>query len=118
MITIGDTEAHILGNLNPLAILQIIGLVDREKSVLYPNQALPPPVYTNISKLQAAAQRGVVGVKKDASSSAAATGSSAASSNGTAKPRRAESPPMYDTHQSDWFGSLSAQIRQSVESRN
>lgn len=29
MITIGDTEAHILGNLNPLAILQIIGLVDR-----------------------------------------------------------------------------------------
>lgn len=69
--------------------------------MLYPNQALPPPVYTNISKLQAAAQRGVVGVKKDASSSAAATGSStAASSNGTAKSRRAESPPMYDTHQS------------------
>ncbi len=33
-----------------------------EKSMLFPNQALPPPVYTNFSQLQAAAQR-IPGVK-------------------------------------------------------
>uniref|UniRef100_A0A5K3FJC6 IMD domain-containing protein n=1 Tax=Mesocestoides corti TaxID=53468 RepID=A0A5K3FJC6_MESCO len=38
------------------------GSTAMEKSTLYPNQSLPPPVYTNISKLQAAAQR-AVGVK-------------------------------------------------------
>ncbi len=38
--------------------------IDRlvEKSMLFPNQALPPPVYTNFSQLQAAAQR-IPGVK-------------------------------------------------------
>ncbi|EUB61709.1 hypothetical protein EGR_03523 [Echinococcus granulosus] len=53
-----------------------------EKSVLYPNQALPPPVYTNISKLQAAAQRSVGGAPKDSSSAA------------PDDPRRAETPPL------------------------
>ena len=57
-----------------------------EKSILYPNQALPPPVYTNISKLQAAAQRGVGGASKDSAIS---------------DTPRAETPPLpshYDNH--------------------
>ncbi|VDM16245.1 unnamed protein product [Hydatigera taeniaeformis] len=53
-----------------------------EKSVLYPNQALPPPVYTNISKLQAAAQRGVGGAPKDSALSISDDS------------RRAETPPL------------------------
>uniref|UniRef100_A0A915EUS3 Uncharacterized protein n=1 Tax=Echinococcus canadensis TaxID=519352 RepID=A0A915EUS3_9CEST len=58
------------------------GGTTEEKSVLYPNQALPPPVYTNISKLQAAAQRSVGGPPKDSSSAA------------PDDPRRAETPPL------------------------
>lgn len=78
-----------------------------EKSVLYPNQALPPPVYTNISKLQAAAQRGVGGAPKD---SAPATSEDS---------RRAETPPLvgpthslYDNQSGE---SCSPSGRRSVE---
>lgn len=35
-----------------------------EKSILYPNQALPPPLYTNFSQLHAASQRGIPGERK------------------------------------------------------
>ncbi|VDN97633.1 unnamed protein product [Rodentolepis nana] len=87
---------------NDISVTNTAHSTNMEKSVLYPNQALPPPVYTNIGKLQAAAQRGVGGIKKDASSSNTATGSSAVpAGNGTTKPHRAESPPIYDTHQMD-----------------
>ena len=70
-------------------------LIFLEKSILYPNQALPPPVYTNISKLQAAAQRGVGGAPKDPTIAATAMGGDTP---------RSETPPLlhshYDNHQS------------------
>nr|CDS28516.1 metastasis suppressor protein 1 [Hymenolepis microstoma] len=95
--TLGQSDHNI-----DISVTNTAHSTNMEKSVLYPNQALPPPVYTNIGKLQAAAQRGVGGIKTDASSSNTVTGSSVVSaSNGTTKPHRAESPPIYDTHQSD-----------------